>query len=264
MSSFHFAASVSYQGAAFHGWQSQLDPAVATVQEAVERAFSKVASAPIKVVCAGRTDAGVSAVGQVVSFDSPNDRPDKAWVLGANAHLPDSIRINWAVPVDATFHARFSATARRYKYVIYNERVASAILADGLTHVRIPLDANLMHDAAQALLGEQDFSSFRGAGCQSNSPNRNVHWVTVQRTGSLVVVDIKANAFLLHMVRNIVGSLIEVGLERRAPSWIADVLAVRDRREAGMTASPKGLYLVDVDYPGVFGLPNNPPLPLLF
>lgn len=179
--------------------------------------------------------------------------------MGSNTKLPPSVRVLWTVPVDDNFHARFSATARRYRYVIDNSAVAPAILASGLTHVRLPLDAEKMHHAAQHLLGEQDFSAFRGAGCQSNTPFRNVHHITVARRDDLVVVDIKANAFLLHMVRNIVGSLIEVGAGRRPAHWMAELLKGRDRRLAAATAAPNGLYLIAVDYPDY---PDLPALPL--
>lgn len=232
---------------------------MATVQSDVERALSFVAAVPIQVSCAGRTDTGVHGTAQVIHFDSPVQRPEKAWVMGANTQLPASVRVLWAVPVDAQFHARFSATARRYRYVIDNNPVAPAVLSAGLTHVRTPLDAKLMHQAAQSLLGEQDFSAFRGAGCQSNTPFRNVHHVRVVRQNDLVVIDIKANAFLLHMVRNIAGSLIEVGASRQPVEWIGQLLRGRDRRLSAATAAPNGLYLIDVEYPDY---PNLPTLPL--
>lgn len=228
------------------------------MQVDVERALSFVAASTITVSCAGRTDTGVHGTGQVIHFDSPVQRPEKAWVMGANTQLPATVRVLWAVPVDDQFHARFSATARRYRYVIDNSPVAPAILAGGLTHVRIPLDAELMHRAAQRLLGEQDFSAFRGAGCQSNTPFRNVHHVRVVRRDHLVVIDIKANAFLLHMVRNIAGSLIEVGAGRKPVDWIDDLLLARDRRLAAATAAPNGLYLIDVEYPDYPSLPSLP------
>jgi tRNA pseudouridine38-40 synthase len=232
---------------------------VATVQANVEAALSFVADAPIDVVCAGRTDTGVHGTSQIIHFDSPNPRPDRAWVLGSNTQLPPQIRVLWSVAVSEDFHARFSATARRYRYVIDNSPVQSAVLSQGLTHQRVPLDAAAMHRSAQSLLGEQDFSSFRGAGCQSNTPFRNVHNVRVVRQGSIVVVEIEANAFLLHMVRNIVGSLMEIGMGRKNEAWIADLLAAKDRRLAAATAAPNGLYLVDVTYPD---FPELPKLPL--
>ncbi len=255
------ALALEYEGSAFYGWQSQRDPAVATVQETLEAALSRVADAPITTVCAGRTDAGVHGSHQVIHFDSPVTREEKAFVFGGNSHLPRSLSIKWARPVAADFHARFSATARRYRYVILNRPLRSAHFHRLATLVHQPLDAELMHAEAQSLLGERDFSSFRGAGCQSNTPMRNVHFITVLRRGDWVVVDIQANAFLLHMVRNIVGTLIVVGSGRQPPGWTAGVMAARDRTRAAMTAPGNGLYLVDVEYPERFGLPREVPGP---
>jgi tRNA pseudouridine38-40 synthase len=217
-----------------------------------------VAAANITVFCAGRTDAGVHGTQQIIHFDSPHARPDKAWVMGGNSHLPSGIRILWARPVSDDFHARFSATARRYRYVIDNSPLPSAILSKGITHQRYALDADAMQRAGQALLGEQDFSSFRGAGCQSNTPYRNVHHLRVVRQNNLVVIDIAANAFLLHMVRNIAGSLMEIGMGRQSEQWMADLMVAKDRRLAAATASPAGLYLVDVTYPDFPDLPKLP------
>jgi len=228
------------------------------VQVDVEKALSFVADTPITVFCAGRTDTGVHATCQIVHFESPNARPERAWVMGANTKLPPQVRVLWAVAVDDAFHARFSATARRYRYVIDNSTVQSAVLSQGLTHQRYPLDAEAMHRAAQSLLGEQDFSSFRGAGCQSNTPFRNVHHVRVIRRDNLVIVDIAANAFLLHMVRNIVGSLMEIGMGRQSETWMAELLALKDRRLAAATAAANGLYLIDVTYPDYPDLPSLP------
>ncbi len=255
------ALALEYEGSAFYGWQSQRDPAVATVQEALEAALSRVADAPVTTVCAGRTDAGVHGSHQVVHFDSPVARDEKAYVFGGNSHLPKSLSIKWARPVADDFHARFSATARRYRYVILNRPLRSAHFHPLATRVHQLLDAALMHGEAQSLLGERDFSSFRGAGCQSNTPMRNVHFIEVVRRGDWVVVDIQANAFLLHMVRNIVGTLIAVGSGRQPEGWTAQVMAARDRTQAAMTAAPNGLYLVDVAYPDRFGLPCEQPGP---
>ncbi|MGB5326209.1 MAG: tRNA pseudouridine(38-40) synthase TruA [Pseudomonadales bacterium] len=250
------AVGVAYHGAGFHGWQQQGSPQVATVQGALERSLSFVADHPVRSFCAGRTDAGVHALGQVAHFDVAVERANKAWVAGVNSALPASIRVQWAHPVDTTFHARYSATARRYQYWIHNAEVASALFAGQLTHVRRPLDAALMHSEAQCLLGEQDFSSFRAAACESRTAMRNVHSVRVFRCGERVCVEIQANAFLLHMVRNIVGALIESGSGRAASGWLAGLLAARDRRIAPATASPAGLYLQHVRYPGRFALPG--------
>lgn len=249
------ALGIEYDGAQFFGWQRQRE--VETVQECLEKALSKIANHPVDVFCAGRTDAGVHGTGQVVHFDTDAVRPDKGWTMGVNANLPDAIAVTWVKHVPDDFHARFSATARRYRYVIYNERLRPGILNHGLSHYHFPLDADKMHQAAQCLLGENDFSSFRAAQCQSNSPNRFVHHVNVTRTGSFVVIDIKANAFVHHMVRNIAGSLIIIGKGEQPVEWMAEVLALKDRTQAAETAKPHGLYLIDVDYPEEFGLPKS-------
>jgi tRNA pseudouridine38-40 synthase len=217
----------------------------------------------VRVSCAGRTDAGVHGHGQVIHFDAPVERSAKAWVLGANANLPADVRVHWAVQVPADFHARFSALARRYRYIIADTAVRPALLGGQVAWQRRALDHRAMHAAAQSLLGEQDFSAFRAATCQSRGPMRNVHSLDVSRRGDLVVIDIKANAFLHHMVRNIAGSLMAVGLGRRSPEWIGQLLAGRDRSVAADTAPAAGLYLVDVDYPPRFALPATPYGPLL-
>ncbi|MDX9768433.1 MAG: tRNA pseudouridine(38-40) synthase TruA [Ectothiorhodospiraceae bacterium] len=255
------ALALEYDGSAFYGWQAQRNLRLPTIQETLENALGRIAAAPVTTVCAGRTDAGVHASHQIVHFDTPSARDERAWVFGANTHLPAGIAVKWARPVAADFHARFSATARRYRYAILNRPTRSAHLGALATHWVPSLDADLMHAEAQCLLGERDFSSFRGAGCQSNTPMRNVHFVTVIRRGDWVVVDIQANAFLLHMVRNIVGTLLAVGSGKQPAGWAAEVLALRDRTKAAMTAPPNGLYLVDVDYPAHFGLPRDVPGP---
>jgi len=256
------ALAVEYEGSAFFGWQAQKMPRLRTVQETLEEVLGKVAAAPVSTICAGRTDAGVHASHQIVHFDTPSPRDEKAWVFGGNTLLPPGVAIRWARPVPADFHARFSATARRYRYVILNRPTRPAHFGHLSTHISQPLDAALMHREAQCLLGERDFSSFRGAGCQSSTPMRNVHFVTVSRHGDWVIVDIQANAFLLHMVRNIVGTLLAVGGGRQPPGWTAEVFAARDRSRAAMTAPPQGLYLVDVIYPAHFGLPVAAPGPV--
>lgn len=255
------ALALEYDGSGFFGWQAQRRLGLATVQETLEAALGKVAAAPISTVCAGRTDTGVHASHQVVHFDALVQRPLTAWVLGGNSNLPPGIAIQWAVPVAADFSARFSATARRYRYVIFNRKLRSAHIGRLATLIDRPLDADLMHAEAQCLLGERDFSAFRGTGCQSNTPMRNVHFVHVTRHGDYVVVDIQANAFLLHMVRNIVGTLVAVGSGRQPPGWTAEVFASRDRKRAAATAAPYGLYLVDVIYPAECGLPAAVPGP---
>ena len=257
------ALVVEYQGAAYSGWQIQHNPPVPTVQGVLEKALSTVANAPVKTYCAGRTDAGVHATAQVVHFETPALRSEKAWVCGVNANLPDDVVVRAAVGVDADFHARFSATARTYRYIIANQPVRSAVLSSAVTLVKEPLDAAKMHEAAQYLLGERDFSAYRGAGCQSNSPFRFVEYINVSRQGDLVVAEICANAFLLHMVRNIMGVLIDIGLGLQPPVWAQQVLESRDRKQAGRTAPAAGLYLVHARYPGQAGLPQAPVGPLL-
>ena len=216
-----------------------------------------MANEPISVFCAGRTDAGVHATGQVIHFNTDAIRPDKAWVMGVNALLPDSVAVTWVTQVAEDFHARFSATARRYRYIISNQPTRPAILSVGLSHYRQPLDEQRMHQAAQAILGENDFSSFRAAQCQSNSPNRFVHFVNVTRANQFVVIDIKANAFVHHMVRNIAGSLITIGRGDKPVEWMAELLDAKDRTLAAETAKPNGLYLVEVSYPEQYSLPQQ-------
>lgn len=258
------ALGVEYAGARYCGWQTQLNPARMSVQETLERALARVADHPVSVSCAGRTDAGVSASGQVVHFDCRHERPLVAWVKGVNSHLPDDISVRWSIGVPGDFHARFSAFARRYRYFIYNAPVRSAVAAGRFTWHPYPLDAERMHEDAQHLIGELDFSSFRAAGCQSRTPMRNVHSISVQRAGDLVVIDVTANAFLHHMVRNIAGVLIAVGAGRQSPGWTREVLTARDRKVAAVTAPPDGLYLVDVSYPDAFGLPRPEPGPVFY
>ncbi|AKA37809.1 tRNA pseudouridine(38-40) synthase TruA [Yersinia ruckeri] len=254
------ALGIEYNGSRYYGWQRQLE--VRSVQACLEAALTRVANAPIVVQCAGRTDTGVHATGQVVHFVTSAQRKDAAWTMGVNTHLPPDIAVRWVKTVSEDFHARFSATARRYRYVIYNHRYRPAILAQGVTHCYMPLDAEKMERAAQALLGENDFTSFRAMQCQSRTPWRNVKHVKVTRQGAYIVVDIKANAFVHHMVRNIVGSLIEIGCGNQDENWIAELLTLKDRSKAAATAKAEGLYLVAVDYPEHFGLPCVPMGPL--
>ena len=249
------ALGVEYDGSGFRGWQSQnRNCGMRTVQAELERALAQVAAAPVSVVCAGRTDAGVHASAQVVHFDAPNERPERAWTLGVNSRLADDISVAWVRPVGDDFHARFSATGRRYRYLIHNRPLRSALWHQRAAWVYRPLDAEAMHGAGQALLGEHDFSAFRAAGCQSRSPWRNLYALSVSRSGELVGVEVEANAFLHHMVRNIVGVLLAVGSGERPAEWPAEVLAGRDRRRAGVTAPAQGLTLTAVRYPPRCGL----------
>ena len=254
------ALGVEYDGKQYFGWQKQ--DKVASVQAELERAISTVSNEDISIFCAGRTDSGVHATGQVIHFETTANRPEKAWSFGVNANLPDDIAVRWAKVVDDDFHARFSATARRYRYILYCNKLRSAILPQGVTHCYLELDHQLMHQAGQALLGENDFSSFRAAQCQSNTPWRNVHHLNVSRLGQYIIVDIQANAFVHHMVRNIVGCLIEVGCGNQPVEWLAWLLAQQDRTLAAPTAKPEGLYLVNVLYPDRFALPKMPMGPL--
>lgn len=251
------ALGVEYDGAAFHGWQRQASLALPTVQARLEEALSGIADHPVSLVCAGRTDTGVHGTGQVVHFDCAVDRGEKAWLRGTNSLLPRALRVRWAQVVPQTFHARFSALSRRYLYVIYDNPVEPALLAGQVTHTRESLNIEAMHAAGQALLGERDFTSFRAAGCQSRTPFRNIIRLSVARHHRFIVLDIEANAFLQHMVRNIAGTLMEIGSGRRPVPWAAEVLQARDRCVAAKTASPSGLYLVAVQYPGEFTLPSQ-------
>ena len=255
------ALAVEYQGSHYHGFQSQAT-GVKTVQQTLERALSTVADEPVTLVCAGRTDAGVHATGQVVHFDTLAERLEKAWVKGTRAQLPADISVRWAMPVPPEFHARFSATSRSYRYLISDRSSYSALTHSQITWSRKKLDLAAMREAARCLQGEQDFSSFRASQCQARSPVRKVDYVHLARRGDLIVLEIKANAFLHHMVRNIVGVLLAIGAGERPVGWMAEVLAARDRRKGGVTARPHGLYLVDVGYPARFGLPVLSPGPL--
>lgn len=250
-----FAMGVAYNGARFGGWQRQKhDPE--TIQGKLEASLSKVANQSVEVHCAGRTDAKVHAIGQVFHIQTGVERPLHAWIDGGNTYLPDEIAIKWIKAVDSKFHARYSAVARSYSYYIYNQPRRQALGGDRFTWIYKPLNADLMHEAAQSLVGEHDFSAFRGAGCQSNSPFRDLHSISVTRQSEFVRVDVKANAFLLHMVRNIVGSLIEVGSEDKPVKWIHELLLSQDRTLAGVTAPPNGLYFVNAHYEAPYEFPE--------
>lgn len=252
------ALCIEYDGSAFNGWQTQLNPALATVQETLEQALTTIADQPVKVHCAGRTDAGVHASGQVVHFDTTSRRALQSWVKGTNSRLPKHVSVRWAEEVTDDFHARFSAQSRRYRYVIANTPVRPALLADFVTPYFYPLDERAMHAAAQQLLGENDFTSYRAMACQSRTPMRNLMEMNVTRQGEYVIVEVEANAFLLHMVRNLVGVLLAIGDGRRPSSWAREVLELRDRCCAGVTAPPTGLCLIKVRYPEHFRLPEGP------
>ena len=250
------ALGIEYDGGAFSGYQYQSH--APSVQGTLQEALAQVAAGTVSLNAAGRTDAGVHATHQIVAFDAPNERPMDAWIRGTNALTPDAVAVLWAREVDADFHPRFQATARRYMYLFYDAAADSPLLVSRVTFSR-KLSDERMHSAAQVLLGEQDFSAFRAAGCQSSTPMRCVHRLSVQRAGDFVLIDITANAFLLHMVRNIAGSLMLVGEGRRPPEWIAELLTGRNRAAAAPTAAPDGLYLVDVHYPGQRFPAGRPP-----
>ena len=249
------AVGVEYDGSRLAGWQRQASPELPTVQGLLQAALGQVADETVSLTVAGRTDAGVHATAQVAHFDCSVDRGAKAWIRGANSLLPPEVRVTWAAAVPESFHARFSAEARRYMYVIQQREVAPAILSGRVTWSRQTLDAAAMHQAARPLLGEHDFSSFRAAGCQSNTPRRKVHEVTVFERQGFTVIDIQANAFLLHMVRNIAGALMAVGRGERFSEWVGELLQAEDRTLGEPTAPPDGLYLVQVKYPPDCGLP---------
>jgi tRNA pseudouridine38-40 synthase len=248
-----FALGIEYDGSGFLGWQRHHGGV--TVQGAVEAALSFVADAPLEVVCAGRTDAGVHAACQVAHFDSEAVRTPSAWQMGANTKLPDSVRVLWCQAVDQKFHARYGARARRYRYSLLNRPVPPAMQRHFRAWERRPLDADRMHRAAQALLGEQDFSAFRTAQCQAAHARREMQAIAVHRDGDTIHYDLQANAFLHHMVRNIVGTLMVVGRGEQPEAWVAELLAGRDRTLAGPTAPAEGLVFLGPRYPAEWGLP---------
>ena len=249
------ALGLEYDGTAYNGWQRQRNGV--GVQALIEQALTKVANEDIEVVCAGRTDTGVHATCQVIHFDTNNERGDRGWVLGANSNLPDDISANWAQPVDDSFDARFSATARTYHYQILNRPERSALHRHRAWWVYEPLDAERMHVAAQSLLGLHDFSAFRAAGCQASTPNREITELSVTRDGNWIRLAVTANAFLQHMVRNITGTLVAFGRGEEPEEWAAKVLQTGDRRKAGVAAPPHGLTLVNIEYPAEFKLPRD-------
>jgi tRNA pseudouridine38-40 synthase len=255
------ALAVEYKGTDFHGFQTQPN-GVKTVQQALEKALSKVADEPITLVCAGRTDAGVHATNQVIHFDTLAKRLPKAWVMGTRPHLPDSVGVKWAQDVQPHFHARFSALNRTYRYLISDAKTSSALLHDQITWSSRPLDVEKMRAAAAYLVGKHDFTSFRATQCQAKSPIRQIHHFHIIRRGDLIVLEVQANAFLHHMVRNMVGVLMAIGAGDKPASWVAEVLAAKNRSAGGVTSRPFGLYLVSVDFPLEFGLPQMLPGPL--
>ena len=247
------AIGVSYDGSRFDGWQSQTSGN--TVQDHLERALAAVEDMPVRVVAAGRTDAGVHAVAQVAHFDCDAEREESAWIRGANSHLPPEVAVQWAIPVAGEFHARFSALARSYRYVLYNHAVRHAVSSRHVGWYHRPLDLANMKAAAAFLLGEHDFSAFRSSECQAKTPVRRMETASVRKHGPYVLFDFTANAFLHHMIRNLVGCLVYVGKGKHSPSWMTELLESRDRRLAAPTMSAAGLYLAAVRYDPRWSLP---------
>jgi len=256
------ALGIEYDGSVFSGWQIQENSY--TVQGCLEEALSKVADHPLRVICAGRTDAGVHAAGQVVHFDTNAERDPYAWIAGTNANLPKEVVVLWAQAVSDEFHARYSALNRCYRYVIFNRSVRPSFLAARVAWEYRPLDEARMIDAARYLVGEHDFTSYRDSECQARNPVRNVMKLEVTRHGQLVFIEIAANAFLHHMVRNIAGVLMGIGMGKKEPLWAQQVLEARDRTFGGVNAPPDGLYLMSVAYPADFAIPRLPLCPAVW
>jgi tRNA pseudouridine38-40 synthase len=255
------ALGIEYNGQGYYGWQAQ--PNLLTIQGTLQEALAKIANEEIYLFCAGRTDANVHAIGQVVHFDTRAKRHIDAWIWGTNSHLPPNVVVRWAKAVDYSFHARFTATARRYRYIIYNHPIRPAILAGRVTWHYYPLDITSMQQAGKYLLGEQNFNSFRSSQCNSKSPMRNVIAFNIQRQSNFIMLEIEANAFLHHMVRNIAGTLMKIGAGLKTPEWMQEVLQAKSRRAAAETAPPDGLYLTRVTYPPAYTFPLSENLILM-
>lgn len=251
------AAGIEYNGSNYHGWQTQSCPPQNTLQAQCEKALSQVADHPIYITCAGRTDKGVHALSQVIHFDTTANRTMHAWISGANHCLPHDIRLLWAKAIDISFHARYCATARRYQYILYNHPIRPALLDQRVSWYPKPLDVKKMIAGAQFLVGEHDFSAFRAADCQAKTTLRNVTYLEFTQHEHFIDVAIEANAFLHHMVRNIVGVLLAIGYGEREPIWAQEVLLSGQRSEGGITASPEGLYLTQVSYPDRWQIPSS-------
>lgn len=248
------ALALEYDGRDFCGFQSQ--PSACSVQDALERALGAIAGSPIRIAAAGRTDAGVHATSQIVHFDAPVARPQSAWVRGVNAHLPRSAAVLWCVGVPTDFHARFAAVARHYTYLLLNRPERPGLASGRVGWHHAPLDAPAMHEAARHLVGRHDFSSFRAAGCQAKSPVKTISRLSITRSDAMIRFDLSADAYLHHMVRNVIGALVDVGAGKRPPSWIAELLQAADRARAAPTFAADGLYFVGADYDSRFALPE--------
>ncbi|WP_297926238.1 tRNA pseudouridine(38-40) synthase TruA [uncultured Agitococcus sp.] len=256
-----FALGIDYEGTHYRGWQTQQE-GVPSIQSTIEDVLSRIADHPVIIHAAGRTDAGVHASGMVAHFDTHAIRGHKSWLLGSNTWLPKDIALRWIHPVSEDFHARFKAVARRYRYIIFNSGQRSSQLAGKVTWHYHPLNFERMKIAASYLVGQHNFNSFRAVGCQSRNPNRHVHFLNLTKRGSLIILDIQADGFLHHMVRNIAGVLMAIGEGKAEPEWVQELLRVQDRTQGGVTASGSGLYFVDALYPPEFELPKEPLGPL--
>ncbi|QJC32353.1 tRNA pseudouridine(38-40) synthase TruA [Enterobacteriaceae endosymbiont of Donacia dentata] len=252
---YKFALGVEYNGKNYYGWQKQKTYYRKTIQECVENAISKIANHNVKIICAGRTDIGVHSLGQVIHFETNSFRKKKSWILGINSLLPKDIVINWLISVKKEFHARFSALSRRYFYIIYNNSYRSAILNGLVTSYKYNLNIMKMKNAIKYLLGEHDFTSFKSSNKQNISSFRKIINCNIQKYGNYILIDIKANAFLYHMVRNIVGNLLEIGLGKKEENWISELIKTKDITKAAATVKPDGLFLVEVEYPKHFCIP---------
>ncbi len=250
------ALGVEYDGAAYNGFQKQTSTQN-TVQAKLELALSKIAVEPVTLICAGRTDSGVHASEQIVHFDTLAVRPDKAWTRGMNSRLPDEVRVHWVKSVSSHFHARFSAQSRIYRYVLLSSPVQPACLHKSVTWTCHSLDIEKMQEAASYFVGEHNFSSFRSSRCQASNPVRRIDCLTFRQCGPFIVMEVKANAFLHHMVRNIIGTMMQIGRGEAPPCWVAELIALEDRTQAAQTAKPWGLYFVKAEYDSVFGLPST-------
>jgi tRNA pseudouridine38-40 synthase len=241
------ALGVEYLGTDFHGWQIQKS-GLRTVQGVVEPALSKIANHPVRVFCSGRTDAGVHAQEQVIHFETQTSRTDGAWLFGGNANLPSDVNFKWAKEVNDDFHARFNAHARSYEYKIHHHPVRSSLKTGYYLWEPRSLNIDDMRKAAAFLVGEHDFSCFRGSMCQAKSPIKTIEYLQIDEIGDDLIIKVKANAFLHHMVRNLVGTLLKIGREEESPDWMLSVLNSKDRKQAGPTAEPQGLYFIKAHY----------------
>ncbi|QJC37196.1 tRNA pseudouridine(38-40) synthase TruA [Enterobacteriaceae endosymbiont of Donacia thalassina] len=253
---YKFALGVEYNGTNYHGWQKQKKYYKKTIQACLESVISQIANHNVIIFCAGRTDIGVHSLGQVIHFETDSFRKKKSWILGINSLLPKDIVINWIVSVKKEFHARFSALSRRYFYIIYNNKYRSAIFNNFVTVFNYNLNIKKIKNAMKYLLGEHDFSSFQSSKKLIGSSFRKILNCDIKKYGNYIVIDITANAFLYHMVRNIVGSLLEIGIGNKKEDWLLELIKIKDRTKASVTVKPNGLFLAEIKYPKYFGIPN--------